>query len=90
MIESVEHVEPELDLLALFDGELLLNSDIPVVVVWRPQIGEVSRNVAEGPLCRRLERRAGQAWGRVVEPFGAGLVRDLHLPTTSTFCPAPK
>ena len=78
MIESVKHIQPELESNAFFNGEVLLNTQVKVSVAGCAQIGEVSRSISQSP-GRRIRE------GRRVEPCSAAwmcdvvVTHDIHM-----------
>jgi len=77
-IESVEHIQAELESYAFFDREILLNTQVKVSVTWCAKIGEVSRSISQAPW-------RGDCEGRRVEPLSACLIcnvvvtYDIHM-----------
>ena len=57
MVESVEHIQTELETHTFADREILLNTDVPVVVTRRTQVRKIPRSIPEFPFRCLLEGR---------------------------------
>src|ERR1041385_6409295 len=44
MVPNIEHVHPELEIVALFNSETLLNREVPVLLIWTAE--RIPRRVA--------------------------------------------
>src|SRR2546423_262470 len=70
MVESVEHIQPELETYLFADREILLDTYVHVLVTRRTQVREIPRGIPEGPFRRLNECRR-------VKPLGKALIGDM-------------
>src|ERR1039458_569638 len=82
VVESVEHLDGDLQAESFLEGEPLLDRQILVHVPGSPQIGKVARSSAEGVVCRcfkgcRVEEAVFRSHRDGGNPIGAAAITAL-------------